>query len=206
MDKQTVTTAGMIASVNQSFTREKKAFASAILEDLTGSIEVMVWPRVYADTTELWQEGNIVLVEGKVRIRDDKPQLACDRVTIYQPDKAPEDTPAVPSVNAALPLAPQPQPVDAQAVENLRLVINLEQTDDKEKDNARLRNLAEILKEYPGAEDVILKVSNGEKTTVLKLTQVSFSKILADRLASVAGEGRVRREAVPRKTNNNHYS
>jgi DNA polymerase-3 subunit alpha len=197
----------MIASINQSFTREKKAFASAILEDLTGSIEVMVWPRVYDDTTSLWQEGNIVLVEGKVRIREDKPQITCERVAIYQPDKAPEISPATAGVNAVPLTAPPPQPANFQDNDNLRLVINLEQTDDKEKDNARLHNLIEILKEYPGSEDVILKVNNGEKTTVLKLNQVAvtFSQTLVDRLANVVGEGKVRREAAARK-NNNHYS
>jgi len=69
---QTIPVAGMVASVHNSFTRDQRPFASAVLEDLDGRLEVMVWPRVYADTRDLWQEGNILLVEGKVRMRDDQ--------------------------------------------------------------------------------------------------------------------------------------
>ena len=59
----------------------------ATLEDLDGSIEVMVWSDVYSGTTELWEEGNIVLVEGKVGVRDDGIQLSCKKVSRYEPGK-----------------------------------------------------------------------------------------------------------------------
>ncbi|GAH26357.1 unnamed protein product, partial [marine sediment metagenome] len=52
---QTVVVAGMVASVHHLFTRDRRPFASAVLEDLDGRIEVMVWPNVYASTRDLWQ-------------------------------------------------------------------------------------------------------------------------------------------------------
>jgi len=61
---QKVVVAGMVASVRYLYTRAGKAFASAQLEDLDGRIEVMVWPRVYAETKDLWQEGNMLLGVG----------------------------------------------------------------------------------------------------------------------------------------------
>ena len=82
---QTVVVAGIVASVRHLFTRDRNPFISAILEDLDGQIEVMVWPRVYTDTSDLWQECNILLVEGKVRLRDDRVQLNCEKVRHYPP-------------------------------------------------------------------------------------------------------------------------
>jgi len=79
---QTIRVAGMVASVHQSFTRDRRPFASVMLEDLDGRVEVMAWPDVYASTRELWQEGNILLVEGRVRVRNDRVQLSCDNVRL----------------------------------------------------------------------------------------------------------------------------
>jgi len=82
---QTVSIVGLVASVRYLYTRERKPFISAILEDLSGQVEVMVWPRVYTDTSDLWQEGDILLVEGKVRMKDDHVQMSCEKVRQYQP-------------------------------------------------------------------------------------------------------------------------
>ncbi|GAG93394.1 unnamed protein product, partial [marine sediment metagenome] len=47
---QTVVVAGMVASVHSLFTRDRRPFVSAVLEDLDGRIETMVWPKLYSDT------------------------------------------------------------------------------------------------------------------------------------------------------------
>ena len=84
MEGQVVRVAGMVASIHPILTRDGQTSAAVTLEDLDGSIEVMVWSRVYNPTKELWQEGNIVLVEGKVRERADQMQVTCDRATRYE--------------------------------------------------------------------------------------------------------------------------
>ena len=90
---QTVLVAGMIASISHLMTKTQKSFVKATLEDLDGSIEVMVWSDVYSGTIELWEEGNIVLIEGKVGMRDDSIQLSCKKVSRYQPDKPKPEKP-----------------------------------------------------------------------------------------------------------------
>ena len=92
---QTVLVAGMVASVTHLMTKQQKSFVKATLEDLDGSIEVMVWSDVYSGTAELWEEGNIVLIEGKVGMRDDNIQLSCKKVSRYQPDKPKPEKPPV---------------------------------------------------------------------------------------------------------------
>ena len=83
MDGQTVMVAGMVSSVRHLNTRDGQPFASVMLEDLSCKLDVMVWARVFASTRDLWTEGNILLVDGKVKIRADKPQLVCEHVRIY---------------------------------------------------------------------------------------------------------------------------
>ncbi|HUV75554.1 MAG TPA: DNA polymerase III subunit alpha [Dehalococcoidales bacterium] len=192
---QTVVVAGMVASVRHLLTRDGRPFASTVLEDLDGQVEVMVWPRVYADTTDLWQEGNILLVEGKVRLRDDRVQLSCDRVRHYQPSDQEEEMPT-------------PQPVEAPAVagetevsttpaKRRRLVIRLSQTSDEETDKANLHQLVAILRDFPGQDTVRLSVANGEKVINLSLSNISadYCPELHQRLVELVGEDGLRVES-----------
>jgi len=50
------------------------------LEDLQGSIEVVVFPRLYEQTGPIWQEGAILLVAGRVDHRGEEVSLLADVV------------------------------------------------------------------------------------------------------------------------------
>ena len=93
MEGQTVRVAGMVASVHPIITKDGQTSAAVTLEDLDGRVEVMVWSRMYNQTKDLWQEGSIVLVEGKVRERADQMQLVCERAMRYE--LAPATSPPV---------------------------------------------------------------------------------------------------------------
>jgi DNA polymerase-3 subunit alpha len=183
---QTILVAGMVASVRQSFTRDRRPFASVMLEDLDGRVEVMVWPDVYASTRELWQEGNILLAEGKVRLRNDRVQLNCDNVRRYQPEAAPqEEAPAAEETEA-----------HTEPVKSRRLTISITQTPDAESDIACLNKLVDTLRGFPGEDEVSLCVVNGEKVINLKLSNIytNYCPELHQRLVELVGEGGLRME------------
>jgi DNA polymerase-3 subunit alpha len=177
---QTVVVAGMVAFVHQSFTRDRRPFASVTLEDLDGRIEVMVWPKVYANTRDLWQEGNILLVEGKVRLRDDRAQLSCDSVQRYQPEAAQKGEPMVAEETIAY-TAP---------VKSRRLVISISQTSDVESDIAYLHKLIDTLRGFSGQDEVNLCVTNEERVFNLKLSNIytNYCPELHQRLVELVGE------------------
>jgi len=176
---QTVVVAGMVASVHQSFTRERHPFASVVLEDLDGRVEVMVWPKVYAGTRDLWQEGNILLVEGKVRLRDDRVQLSCQYVRRYEPEAAQPGEPVLAEPTTA-----------TTPVESRRLVITISQTSDEESDIAYLHKLIDTLRGFPGQDEVSLCVTNGEKIINLRLSNIytNYCPELHHRLVEMVGE------------------
>ncbi len=192
---QTIEVAGMVVSVRYLFTRDQHPFASAILEDLSGSIEVMVWPKVFTNTRDLWQEGNILLVGGRVRVRDDRVQLNCDNVRHYQPEAAPAEKTATPQP-AELPVVAEETITPAAPVESRRLVISLAQTSDAESDIAYLNTLISILRDFPGQDEVSLQVTNEEKVFNLKLPNLTtdYCPKLHQRLVELVGEGKLRLE------------
>ncbi len=81
---QAIIVAGMVASARLLLTKDGRPFASAMLEDLEGSVEVMVWPEVYERTKELWTDGALLLVRGKVTERRGVIQLSCEGVQRYE--------------------------------------------------------------------------------------------------------------------------
>jgi len=183
MANQTVVTAGMVDSVRHLLTREGKAFASATLEDLDGKIEVMVWPKIYAGTKGLWQEGNLLLVEGKVRVRDDQVQLNCNSVRIYQ-IQTPSESEDIAETEEATEICET-----TPAAPKRRVILSITQTDDKADDLNRLNETIEILKRFPGSDEVWFNVVNEEKTSTLKMVsvEVNYCPELSNSLAQLLG-------------------
>jgi DNA polymerase-3 subunit alpha len=181
---QDVVVAGRIISARYLLTRDSRPFASVRLEDFSGQAEAMVWPRVYAATKELWQEGNEVVVQGKVRVREDEVQINCDSARFYEP------VPAAPAL-AKEPEPPPPPP------KRQRLVINLSQTSDAAGDTARLHRLVDILRDFPGRDEVNLSVVNGGRIINLKLSNIytGYCPELHQRLVELVGEEGLKVEA-----------
>ncbi len=108
-----VVTAGRIVSTRYAFTRKNESFAIVTLEDISGQLEVIAWPRVYEQTRDLWEEGKEVIVQGKVRVREDEVSLAVDKADQYAPPAPGEEAVPPSRVEAAAP--PEPVAVAAAA-------------------------------------------------------------------------------------------
>ena len=52
----------------------------ATLEDLQGSVEVVVFPKVFEQTAQAWADDSVVLVTGRIDRRDETPQILCESV------------------------------------------------------------------------------------------------------------------------------
>jgi len=190
---QMVDIVGMVGSVRQLFSREGNQFASVVLEDLSGQVEIMVWPKVYAETSELWQDANILEVKGKVRVREDRVQLSCEEVRLYQPAEEKEEEQAgeeAVKLSAELERENEETMAGEKTMENRRLVISLSQTSDAEGDKANLHKIIDILRGYPGHDEVKLRVTNGNKIIHLRFFDIyaDYSPELHARLAEVVGE------------------
>jgi DNA polymerase-3 subunit alpha len=74
---------GIITGTRLLSTKDGRAFIAAEIEDQTGGIEVTVWPETYEQTREIWESGNIVLVNVRVRARDDRLSTGVQKVTLY---------------------------------------------------------------------------------------------------------------------------
>ncbi|MFC1942641.1 DNA polymerase III subunit alpha [Chloroflexota bacterium] len=180
--------AGRIISARYLLTKDSRSFASAVLEDFSGQVEVMVWPKVYAETGDLWQEGNELVIQGKVRLKDDRLQISCDSARHYQPVE--EKEPVVSTEPPEPVVTAEATPPSAAPKERRRLVINISQTSDEGEDLARLERIESALKAFPGQDEIQLNIINGIDTTNLRLSNIhtNYCPELKQQLAEMVGE------------------
>jgi len=131
--------AGLVTAVQRRVTRQGGTWAIVTLADLDGSVEVMVFPQVYAGAGPLLIEDAVVAMRVRVERREeDAPRLVALAVTPVD-----TTTPAGGPVVLRLPAARCIPPV----VERLRL----------------------ILGEHPGTTEVHVHLLDEGRTTVLRL-------------------------------------
>ncbi|MGQ0608697.1 MAG: DNA polymerase III subunit alpha [Chloroflexota bacterium] len=75
-----VTLGGILISSRRVVTRAGSTMLVATLEDLQGSVEVVVFPKVFEQTAQSWADDSIVLVTGRIDRRDETPQILCEAV------------------------------------------------------------------------------------------------------------------------------
>ena len=81
LDGKTVTLAGLVSNVREQNTKTGAKMAYCRVEDLYGSLEAVIFPKMYGRYMELLQGGEAVLFTGRLDAeQDEEPKLLCERV------------------------------------------------------------------------------------------------------------------------------
>jgi DNA polymerase-3 subunit alpha len=80
LDQQRVVVGGIVTGVRRVITKARATMAVATLEDLQGTIEVIVFPKVLEQTEGRWAEEAILLVAGRVDHKGEETVLLADSV------------------------------------------------------------------------------------------------------------------------------
>lgn len=80
-DNETVILGGILTEVNQKVTRNNTIMAFLKLEDLSGEIEVIVFPRTLDRVRESIAEDALVTIKGRISLKEDEPpKLICEKI------------------------------------------------------------------------------------------------------------------------------
>ena len=83
-DDSVVVIGGMISGVTIKYTKQSKAMAFINLEDLTGTVEVVIFPNSYEKARSLISEGNKVFIQGRVQVEEEKDaKLICQDIKSF---------------------------------------------------------------------------------------------------------------------------
>ncbi len=81
LDGQRIVVAGIVTGFRTVITKAKSTMGVATIEDLQGTIEIVVFPKLYEQTAGTWTEGSILLVSGRIDHRGEEVSLLADLVT-----------------------------------------------------------------------------------------------------------------------------
>jgi DNA polymerase III subunit alpha len=203
---------GVVSGLRTLTTRDGRAFVAAEIEDITGSVEATVWPETWEQTRTIWHPGNILIVNVRVKARDDRLQLSVQKAAMYGDASfdintllatnggssgngyrhngganggnrdAPSRAKAAPETGTP---GTQPSPLSTP---HSALRIVLDETDDEDGDQERLRALLATLVDYSGDAEARLSIRqrNGEEV-VMELPPVRACAELTQRLGDIVG-------------------
>lgn len=189
---------GIVTATRTIATRDGRSFLAAEIEDLTGSLEVTVWPEQYEQTRDVWQASNIVVAAVKVKARDERLQVSVQKAVLY--GQEPFDPAALAVENSGMNgnvnshgyrngrTESRVPKSEARAMGPPALRIVLEETDDSDSDHERLRALVSALHEYSGEGEVRLSIRQRDGEEVeMELPTARYCPELTQRLGDIVG-------------------
>ncbi len=195
MDGENLIIIGEVASITHLITRkDSKPFVKVMVEDVSGGIEIAVWPRDYENTRDLWQEGNFLRISVKVRVRNEEISLSANNADYFQMTAIKREKVDVTDTESKAPESDEV--LEEETIKAAcRLIINIKPTHDIEGDTNKLNKIRDIVEDYSGDDEVILRLENGTKIDVVKLPQTTgYCDELYRQLTDVIGEEGVRVE------------
>ncbi len=146
-DRASFRVAGAITQVDKKFTKkEGKPFAVVFLEDLTGTLEVVVWNEVYVKIAEALSPGRVIAIQGTLEKRDEAVRATAQKVKLFAPDAKGEATIEIPVVGEPV--------VEYCSSVVLRFPCGTP--------TAELRKVRELLASSPGSSEVFLEFEQGQ--------------------------------------------
>jgi DNA polymerase-3 subunit alpha len=169
---QKVVLGGRVTEVRRITTKKGDLMAAVQLEDMRGSIEVVVFPKAYQVHGTHLHEDAILLVTGTVKLRDEEPQLVCESVEEFIPTD--------------------------EELNHREYLLRIRVTRTAENDVlelARMDQLLTVLMKYPGEDRFELIVRNGKWEAKLipgkELPGIKFCPELMQRLEEILGPNTV---------------
>jgi DNA polymerase-3 subunit alpha len=138
---------GLVTAFRQTVTKKGEMMASFTLEDLTAGVEVLVFPRVFAQTSTL-SNDQVIVVEGRLSIRDDEKKIFAEKIIKLEDLRKPTfESREVPLIKS--------RPYSR----GKRLFLRFD------NDRSELMSIVlDILKRYKGNEPVYFYFENNQKT------------------------------------------
>ena len=192
-DGDTVLLLGMLSSVHVKSTKSNAQMAYATLEDMAGSIELVIFPKALAQCGHLLQAGRVVVARGRINVREDEdPKILVSRLDeAPPPDALPRPIPGL-SGNPSPPAAPSAAPVrapDGRRLPSARhgLYLRVPSSESPEWKRAQL-----VVRVFDGEEPLYLRYADsGKLVRAPHALWVNVNDVMIGELRAILGKENV---------------
>lgn len=194
-DNKTVKVAGVITRVQKVFTKNGDAMLFVTLEDLGAAIEAIVFPKVLDATRTAWERDKIVLVSGRMNVKEKAENQGDTIVVVAEPKVLVREAYEV--NNEYLKQLEEAAQITHRAENRPGMAMPMIQRFEYNQEgmliklpkmftNGRLTSLKTTLEKHPGELSVTLEVfSNGRWQKVKTNTRAAKSSALEHELAQL---------------------
>lgn len=167
--KKWIVIGGVIDSAKKKITRSGKAMMFVTVQDTSGSMELLVFPKTYEVTKEVWVEGKMVVVIGKTSEEEGDDKLFVEKAYEITKDNVHDLASQLAMGKASSTTRSRNHyPTEELVKPSTKLPLVITETSDgveitlsPEDMQTKAQKLKELLQKYPGDKTVFLKV--GEK-------------------------------------------
>lgn len=99
MDGKKLRVAGILTTVKKIITKSNEPMLFVGIEDTTGMSEILVFPKLYADTHTMWESDKLVVVEGRISTKDGQIKVIANQVWELSQDLALDSFKAMEELN-----------------------------------------------------------------------------------------------------------
>ncbi len=177
--KQWVVVGGIVEFVKKKITRNGKIMMFVTIADLTDTLELLVFPKTYEITKDVWVEGKIVCVIGRTGEEEGDNKLFVEKAYEITPQNYVELAQQLSVGQSFHRHSSEPNEENEDSV-----TLNLTLTEVKEK----AEMIKNVLAKYPGPAQVYLRV--GDKTIKTQY-KVTFDDNLKAELVNLLGDGKI---------------
>jgi DNA polymerase-3 subunit alpha len=193
-----VRVAGLVREVRRVVTRKGQIMAYAQLEDLTGSVDIVLFPRVFEQTRLLFEPDKVVVVAGKVDARAGSTRATGSAAAAsVDPELEPDvEVASIVADMAWLWDDPECLPVSRRQLVHVRLPSG---------DAGLAEQLEMVLARHPGTDEVVLHVVVGSREVTVQADRyhVLAGPALAAEIDELIGQAATRLETVRPKAQSN---
>jgi DNA polymerase-3 subunit alpha len=192
-----VRVAGLVREVRRVVTRKGQIMAYATLEDLTGAVDVVLFPRIFEQTRLLFEPDKVVVVQGKVDARAGNTRATGSVGSPVDPElEAEVETASVVADMAWLWDDPECVPVARRQLVHVRI---------PNSDSGLAERLEAVLARHPGQDEVVLHVVVGSREVIVNADRyhVLAGPALVSEIEELVGQAATKLETVRPKAQSN---
>lgn len=199
-DKKSVIVGGVLMTVRTILTKSGSKMAFSLVEDKTGELEVIVFPKVLETLNESFAQDAVVKIKGKVNTTDkdgkqtNEIKIIADSIEIISNDEL--DNYETTGKKMAAPKQKKPKKDEPVTVEDKPKIIYkpLEEKSQKiyvhvhePEDHQRLLTLKKTFNQFPGSSEVILVLGKNKESAIRMPFTAEPSEELAQKVSDIYG-------------------
>jgi DNA polymerase-3 subunit alpha len=190
--------AGLVREVRRVVTRKGQIMAYATLEDLTGTVDIVLFPRTFEQVRTLFEPDKVLVVQGKVDARAGSTRATgSGGAAPVDPDLEPEvETASVVADMAWLWDDPDCIPVARRQLVHVRI---------PSSDEGLAERLESVLARHPGEDQVVLHVVVGNREVIVNADRyhVLAGPALVEEIDQMVGPAATKLETIRPKVQSN---